>query len=146
MYPRLWAEVFQTVYTFEPDPLNFYVLSLNCQVDNVVKLNAAVGDKSMGSVTRSGPVNVGMHTVADDPGGRVPRMRIDDLGLTRCDYIQLDVEGTEASALAGAMSTLMEHRPLVTVETCDGTVRRLLEGAGYVESSRPMTDTLFIPT
>lgn len=43
LYPRLFAQYFKHVYTFEPVAINFYCLVQNCQVDNVHKFNAALG-------------------------------------------------------------------------------------------------------
>src|SRR5690348_7833841 len=40
MYPVLFSQLFEQVYTFEPDPLNFYTLVQNCQSDNIVKIQA----------------------------------------------------------------------------------------------------------
>ena len=45
MYPRLLSDMFNAVYTFEPDPLNFHCLVANCQRDNIVKMNAALGER-----------------------------------------------------------------------------------------------------
>ena len=43
LYPRLLSEIFENVYTFEPDPLSFHCLAANCQKSNIVKIQAALG-------------------------------------------------------------------------------------------------------
>jgi FkbM family methyltransferase len=56
-------------------------------------------------------------TVSDKLERRqVETIRIDDLGLTACDLIKLDVEGHEFAALRGAEQTLRMHRPVVILE------------------------------
>jgi FkbM family methyltransferase len=144
MYPRLLARRFKTVYTWEPDCLNFHVLSLNTQVDNIVKFNAALGDGSLSKVERADMVNTGMHVVKDDPEGTIPRMRVDDLNLRSCGLIMLDVEGTEHAALQGAMNTIMKYRPVVSVETVGQNVSGLLEMLGYRDVGRGSTDTFYV--
>ena len=148
MYPRLWSNDFRAVYTFEPDPLNFHVLTLNCQKDNISKFQAALGSSpGMVTVKRSSMVNVGMHQVEENVNGNVPRLRIDDLGLKTCDLIQLDTEATEADILLGAMNTIVLYRPVVSVETYQGAVETLLASLGYTTVSEPevRVDRIFVP-
>jgi FkbM family methyltransferase len=143
MYPRLWSDIYGTVYTFEPDPLNFHVLCLNNQRDSVVKYNAALGDGSRVTMTKGSDKNVGEHHAAPDQNGRAT-MRIDWLNLPGCDLIQLDVERFEAQVLAGAMQTIQAYNPIVTVETTDG-VAELLGPLGYTVLGRGGYDTVFVP-
>src|SRR5271169_24297 len=44
LYPRLLSDIFEMVYTFEPNGLSFYCLSHNCQKDNIIKMQAALGE------------------------------------------------------------------------------------------------------
>jgi FkbM family methyltransferase len=48
----------------------------------------------------------------------VNMQRIDELSrdLPRCDYIKMDIEGAELTALTGAIATLRNHRPVISVE------------------------------
>lgn len=69
MYPRLLAKYFTHVYTFEPDPMNFYCLVNNCQQDNIVKIMGALGDKNqLVQVVRNSMTNVGGHTIKEGDG------------------------------------------------------------------------------
>lgn len=62
MYPRLLAEFFHLVYTFEPDPYNFHCLVNNCQLDRIYKIQAALGDESGTKfLHQSERSNSGMH-------------------------------------------------------------------------------------
>jgi FkbM family methyltransferase len=148
MYPRLWSKYFDTVYTFEPCGINFYILTLNCQSDRIFKFNAALGDKhGLVDLKRAPPCNVGMHQIAEnhDGTGRVPMLRVDDLALPECGLIQLDCEGVEGMVLLGAFETLLRCRPIVTVETCDDVVERQLAMAGYNKALDLRYDKVFVP-
>ena len=46
-----------------------------------------------------------------------PIHRIDDLNLTQCDLIHLDIEGYEYFALLGAMSTIKKYSPVIALES-----------------------------
>lgn len=120
MYPRIYSEHFEMVYTFEPDYLNFYFLNLNCQRRNIVKLNAAVGDHhhliSMNADETN--TNRGVFTVNEDTAKSrvVPVLEIDDLNLPCCDFIHLDIEGYEKFAIKGASATIRQFKPLIALE------------------------------
>src|SRR6266404_1280961 len=45
------------------------------------------------------------------------------LGLSRIDVMKIDVEGAEASVIAGARGVLMSMRPLLLLEVDDGALR-----------------------
>jgi len=46
----------------------------------------------------------------------VPQIKIDSLGLSRLDFLKLDVEGMELDALEGANETVHQFRPVILVE------------------------------
>jgi FkbM family methyltransferase len=113
-YIKQYAELFERVYTFEPDPLNFLCLTLNCDTPNVVKIQACVGDKP-GFVEVEGWVSDIGATHIKGPG-ILPTLRIDDLGLEQCDLLQLDTEGFEYYGLLGAEQTIKKCKPVICVE------------------------------
>lgn len=132
MYPRLLSNMFQTVYTFEPDPLNFHCLVHNCQKDNIIKINAALGETN--KLLRVVPLNnenVGMHKVQDDGVRITPTFTIDQLALTQCDLIQLDCEGYEPNVVLGAMETISTFKPVIILETYNDEIGQLLTPLGY---------------
>ena len=118
LYPRLFAKYFKTVYTFEPDPLNFHCLVNNCQLNNIVKINGALGaNNDMVRIRHSGFNNVGCHTIVKEGGEcLVPQFTIDQLNLPACDFIQLDVEGYEINVLHGAAKTIEKYKPGISCE------------------------------
>jgi FkbM family methyltransferase len=132
VFPRLLAESFHTVYTFEPDPLNFFCLTLNCQTDNVIKANGALGNVyGLVDIVRTNPHNKGMNVVKVSETSSIPTYRIDDLGLKECDLIALDTEGYEYEILRGASSTIDWFRPVITVEDPNPGIDALLASKGY---------------
>jgi FkbM family methyltransferase len=93
LWPRELGKKFSTVYTFEPDPVNFRCLCANAPDEHIFKFNAALGNERGLVSLNLRPDNVGAHSVSG--GGIIPSMRIDDLELNECDLIYLDVEGFE---------------------------------------------------
>ena len=116
MWSKRMAQVFDTVYTFEPNPQSFHCLNVNCPEENIVKMQAALGENP-GLVTMAyheAPNNYGAYMC--QRGGIIPTLRIDDLGIERCDLIMLDIEGYELFALRGAEETINKFKPLIVVE------------------------------
>jgi FkbM family methyltransferase len=110
-----FAEFFQTVYTFEPDPINFYCLVNNLPYENVIKFQCCLGESHK---------MISMNPLKDEIGGfyvnenkgNIPTLRVDDLNLSSCDFIQLDVEGYQLFALNGAINTIQRFKPVISIE------------------------------
>lgn len=130
MYPRLLATKFEFVYTFEPDPLNFYCLVNNCQVDNIIKFNAALGEKNEFVRIERCTNNAGAHRVHLSDTGRMPVLSIDSFNFPDCDMIILDVEGYERSAIKGALKTIEKYKPVIVAEYTEESNRELLDLIG----------------
>lgn len=152
MYPRLLSDLFQRVYTFEPDPVNFHCLVANCQRDNIVKLNAALGfQHGLVEVTKEPffkdwEINYGVRTVIVTENANIPRLKIDDLSLNQCDLIMLDVEGHELPALKGAIETIEAFHPVVMVEqhSIYESSEPFLRSFGYEPVDRSFHDVIFV--
>ena len=115
-YIRQYAQNFKTVYTFEPDPLNFFCLNLNCQLDNVIKFQACVGyERTLINLNVNDHDTSATH-IAPDQVGNIPTLRIDDLNLQDCDLIQLDTEGYEYFGVLGAENTIDKFKPVLCIE------------------------------
>lgn len=144
MYPRLLSDMFQHVYTFEPDPLNFHCLVGNCQSDNIHKFNAALGaSHAMVNVNRHTMENVGCHTVTENADAFTPQLMIDDLELPTCDFIWLDIEGYEYNALLGARRTIDKFKPAVMVERGSDQIASYLLEWGYQIRGTSHADTMY---
>jgi len=112
------------VYAFEPQRVVFQTLCANMAINSQVNVHAF--HAALGAVPGTIKVDTPDYAIDNNFGGMalgewvdgetVPMMRIDDLGLDRCDLVKIDVEGMEAQVLAGARATLTRHRPLLYVE------------------------------
>jgi FkbM family methyltransferase len=147
---------FKHVYTFEPDPVNFYCLTHNVPDDHVYKMQACLGDKhetvSVQQLIRPDRLHDtgGVHVSGT---GYTPTIIIDNLNLPGCDLIQLDIEGYELNALNGAIETIKKYKPVLCIEFCEKWLNRynansdkilnLLEELNYVLVEEFGVDKIF---
>lgn len=116
LYPLLYAKHFERVFTFEPDPMNFYCLSANCKNNKIIKFNTALGNEGQFlTIGHVDPQNVGMPRVGNGTTV-VYAITVDSLNLPQVSLIHLDVEGFEYYVLQGAVETIKKHRPTIVVE------------------------------
>jgi FkbM family methyltransferase len=159
IYPRLYSELFETVYTFEPDPVNFYCLVQNIKNTNVIKFQSCLGSEHKlvsvaideNTVAKKG-YNCGTFQVSGN--GKVPVLKIDDLALDQCDLIHLDIEGFEGFALQGAMETIKKFKPTICLEINglgkqygwpENKIHNLLETINYKFEITTENDQIFLP-
>lgn len=162
VWPQTLLGHFAEVHTFEPDAQNYACLSQNVDRlewhgDTCHKMhtyNAALGAvRGVGTIKRheTEQTNAGAGYV--QAGDDFPVVTIDDLRLTNCALIQLDIEGSERDALLGAYFTLYRQRPVVVIEEKHLPqehhpddhlrARRFLEQMGYKERARIHRDVVF---
>jgi FkbM family methyltransferase len=148
---------FKTIYTFEPDPINFYCLNQNVTSEHVIKMQACVGNNSKTVQTsqlirEDRPIDIGgVHITGD---GYTPTICIDNLNLPACDLIQFDVEGYELEAILGTIETIKKYKPVICLEFCEKWLNRyntnsenliqLMEDLNYHEISRFRVDRIFV--
>ena len=121
-YVKQYAQIFQMVYTFEPEPVNFYCLNLNVTEPNVLKFQGCLGEEHQCIGLSKFLPDVGSTHVGGQ--GSTPTFLIDDLKVTGCDLIHLDVEGYELKALKGAVETIKEYKPVIALECHDAWAER----------------------
>lgn len=153
-YPKQYSSLFNTVYTFEPDWLNFYCLTLNNPSENVIKTQGCFGNEHRLISLSITEKNRGKNFVSGS--GIIPTFKIDNLKLESCGLIQLDVEGFEYYALLGGIDTIKYFKPVIVLEIWDQLNDRfeknvnqkiydLLDGLGYVhECNIHEGDKLFL--
>lgn len=151
IYPKQYANYFNTVITFEPDYLNFQCLVHNVQALNVFKYQAFLGSDNTPLGIINGD-NAGGHR-ADTIRGVIPQVRIDDLNLAP-DLIHLDIEGFEGFAIEGAVETIKKHKPVIVLETESSQsesagwtkekLTDLLQNLNYYEDTKIGLDTVFL--
>jgi FkbM family methyltransferase len=107
---------FKRVYTVEPDAANYEALAINTfNQPRVVIRRAAFGkDYGKSAIDQRCPNNIGAHRIKE--GAEFDVVPIDSLGITDCDLLQLDVEGSEHDALLGAVATIEASWPVITLE------------------------------
>lgn len=146
MYPRLLSSRFKNVYTFEPDPLNFFALNLNCAVDSVIKMQAAVGQHNgFVSMVHRYSGNVGMHQVISNAESTIPQLALDTFDFADVDLLWLDIEDYELNALRGAVDTISRCRPVIMCENPTTDVKAFFDENEYELVQKSAMDGVFLP-
>lgn len=112
------------VVAFEPQRLVFQNLCANLALNalrNVVAHEAGVGRESgwmrLPVIDPRQEFNFGALSMQGHESGLLTRVLcIDDMELSRCNLIKVDVEGMETDVLAGATATIRQFRPILFVE------------------------------
>jgi FkbM family methyltransferase len=157
VWAKRFSGLFDTVYTFEPDPYNFACLIKNVPEQNVVKMNAALGHER--TLVKVGPPDVahinncGAYQVLGK--GVIPTFLIDDLNLPICDLMYLDIEGYEMFAILGALDTIERCKPVIALEQKplplmygyepESASEFLVKEMGYEVAQRVNRDIILIP-
>jgi len=152
VYPMALAQKFKRVYTVEPDAANYDALAINTVRQPRVVIRRAAFGKSYGkaAIDQRCPNNIGAHQI--QPGDEFEVIKIDSLGVTDCDLLQLDIEGSEHEALLGAIATIEASWPVITLEMnglsarygyTDADTINLLAGMGYKIADRVNRDVIF---
>ena len=119
IWPKKFSEVFDYVYTFEPDKENYEALCKNLEnISNIEKFNKGLSMKSgKASVIKHNPENIGAHYLSQpSDNGDIELISIDSLNLNDVGLIQLDIEGGEHDAILGAMQTIKRCSPVLCLE------------------------------
>lgn len=132
VFPKRLSQMFETVYTFEPNPELFECLKHNAPEENIIAFNGALSDCDskvhMFCPEQKYDINRGAWEVR--PGGDIDCWMLDGFeNLPKVDAIYLDVEGHEPQAIDGAMQTIEQDKPIIVVEYKPRICKRLgIEG------------------
>ena len=107
------------VFAFEPHPEFYKCLRHNAPT--AVAIPCALGQDMADVNLNETPGNVGSsyltkERTSEDVWFETRTLPLDALGLTRCDFVKLDVEGMEYSALLGMTRTIERCRPKLAIE------------------------------
>jgi FkbM family methyltransferase len=125
VFPFLLSNMFKTVYTFEPDPVNFHCLVNNCQKENVIKIQAALSDQVGMRQFENTSGNTGQGRLKGDNNWphlkiintlNVLTITIDSLMLDQLDLLIIDTEGHSEQIIDGAIETLNRSNALIILE------------------------------
>jgi FkbM family methyltransferase len=154
MYVNKYQSLFETVYTFEPDPINFYCLTKNTG-QNVIKFQSCLGNSAnfvnltYDEVNHKKPNSGGLGVAG---AGIIPTLTIDSFGFQTCDLIHLDIEGYEKFALLGAIETIKRCNPIIALElnglgekysSSDVATVEIIEKLGYKKIGEVEEDFVF---
>ena len=118
------------VYSFEPQPFIFNVLSTNCLLngasDVIRQSRLGLGDELSSfkmtplkdQVFSPNCVNYGGRGLTNSDVGEedVQVITIDSLLLTKLDFMKFDVQGFELKTLVGGRDTISKNKPIIFIE------------------------------
>lgn len=146
-WPKKLAELFDHVYTFEPEPALFACLERNCAAQNVTAYAVGLGS-NYGRAKMRSHVSAGSWRVDPDGDHDIELWPIDSLHLDHCDAIFLDIEGYEVEALWGATQTVRVCRPLILVELLPRSAPAIedhMKHLNYRQVARFGRDGIYLP-
>ena len=149
MYPILLRNYFQTVHTFEPDPINYNILCKNIQhhkVSNIHSHNIALSLEDCTLIFAQSPESGNRGTSLVHPQGntQVDATSIDNINIENVDFIWLDIEGYEYEALQGAIKTIRKYSPIIAIERPSEKVFEFLNALGYLPWKNSKMDVFFV--
>jgi FkbM family methyltransferase len=124
-----FSDYFSSVYSFEPNPQTFDLLSFNLKtVDNCFPFNVGLGDAAGIFELYENKGNMGASSIKHDydvGSGRVKIQvkKLDDIEaeLGNVSFIKLDVEGFEYNVIRGGLSLIRRHRPIIVLEQTESS-------------------------
>lgn len=120
LWPLALSKVFNEVISFEPNQKNYEVALLNTSLQKNIKIyQAALSTMSGDKYLKENDSNTGGHYVTDNKGLKISCRSIDELNVSLCDAIILDIEGHELHALRGAEKTIDKFSPVLMLERKD---------------------------
>ncbi|MHC5113421.1 MAG: FkbM family methyltransferase [Planctomycetota bacterium] len=151
------------VWAFEPNPESHRCAAITVRINDLA--NVTLTEAALGSSEGTAPMLVrgkqgrnlggGSRIVSDPPdpaAGQTIRVRtvaIDDVvpADRHVSVIQLDVEGSERPALAGALATVRRCRPLLVLESVpdDAWFAKSILGLGYTVAATIDENTILEP-
>lgn len=155
LYPYQYSTLFESVYTFEPEFINFHCLTENVKgLTNVSVFNQGLGNKHESRGMNFSKSNSGNHSISSE-NGNIEIVTIDSMNISNVDLIHFDLEGFELFALQGSIKTIEKYKPLIVLETNDlclsfgyslQDLDKWLESINYKKLITWQDDTAYIHT
>lgn len=159
VFPYFLSRHFDLVYTMEASEANFQFLRENTKdcrnrdgLKNVMFMMVPIGDGHAAVDIERNPRNVGAQKVIKN--GKIKTVAVDDLALSSCGLLMLDIEGYELMAIHGAIDTIQRYAPVIVLELNGldhdfhgfrkNAARKAVEQLGYKEVDRHGRDVIFV--
>lgn len=114
------------IYAFEPQSVVFQCLTLNVhlnKIKNIRIFNLAIDEITGREVgieqirTSSAQVNSGYSRILDSSlSHKVLTIALDDMDLPKIDFVKMDIQGSELSAVKGMKRILLSDQPIIFFE------------------------------
>ena len=123
-----FSELFERVYSFEPNPLTFEILNINsryaCKRKNIQTFKIGISNKNEKVYFRNNLINSGNSSIISEEEynqNKDNSFKIDVVTLDKIDFlggrniglIKIDIEGHELNALKGAENLIRQHKPVI---------------------------------
>lgn len=117
-WPIYLANIFDTVWTFEPSPINFQCLCLNTNgIENIIRIPLGLSYKNVVATLHEDLANC-EGTYLEIGNGSTPLVSLDRVYPidNQLDLLLLDLEGMEEQAILGAENTIRSTYPTILLE------------------------------
>ena len=126
-----FSDLFETVYSFEPNPLTYEVLKINskyaCDRKNIKAFKLGISNKNKKVYFRNNLFNSGNSSIISEEDfnkNKNNAFKVDVVSLDNIDLlegrkiglIKIDIEGHELNALKGAENLIKKHKPIIFFE------------------------------
>jgi len=109
-WTRPLSEKFESVVCFEPNP-NFR----ECFIRNITETNVLLWPYGLSDKEHKAKQDFNSTQLQNEPGN-IDCRTLDSFGLTKVDFVKIDVDGFEVPLLNGAKDTLTKNNPVINIE------------------------------
>jgi FkbM family methyltransferase len=109
-WTRPLSKKFESVVCFEPNP-NFR----ECFVKNITETNVLLWPYGLSDKEHKAKQDFNS-TQLQNKDGNIDCRTLDSFGLTKVDFVKIDVDGFEVPLLNGAKDTLTKNNPVINIE------------------------------
>lgn len=152
-----WTKIHnaQKIHAFEPIRATFKILMKNIEINSldgvIIPHNIGLSDESIkASVASFNAANIGGTSLQKNTAGDLVLERLDDMDLQceHIDFVKIDVEGHELSALQGMVKTIAQYKPKIFIESfpeCYPAIDAFFKAHNYVlEKTFPDSNFLYV--
>ena len=143
MTAKAFCDIGCQVYSFEMDHLNYQKGLQLAQDEKFVLENMGLGRRKSELQYRAG----GVGSAISKDGDKIARIididtYANEKGLSRIDFIKMDIEGSEMSALQGAAHSIRQYKPKMSICTYH-KLQDMWEIPLYIKKLRPDYEFVF---